>query len=70
MSRIVVLGAGAWGTSIALSLHRRGGHHVTLWSHSAEEAKQITDAGENKLFLPGFPLPEGLAVTAYNTAMT
>jgi len=70
MSRIVVLGAGAWGTSIALSLHRRGGHHVTLWSHSAEEAKQITDAGENKLFLPGFPLPEGLAVTADNTPIT
>jgi glycerol-3-phosphate dehydrogenase (NAD(P)+) len=30
MSRIVVLGSGAWGTAIALSLHRRGGHHVTL----------------------------------------
>jgi glycerol-3-phosphate dehydrogenase (NAD(P)+) len=66
MSRIVVLGAGAWGTSIALSLHRKGGHQVTLWSHSAEEAQQIAGAGENKLFLPGFPLPDGLAVTADN----
>lgn len=64
MSRIVVLGAGAWGTAIALSLHRRGGHRVTLWSHSVEEAREIADAGENILFLPGFPLPADLVVTA------
>lgn len=70
MSRIVVLGSGAWGTAIALSLHRRRGHEVTLWSHSVEEAHQIADAGENKLFLPGFPLPAGLAVTADTTPIT
>jgi glycerol-3-phosphate dehydrogenase (NAD(P)+) len=64
MSRITVLGAGAWGTAIALSLHRRGGHAITLWSHSADEAKQIEAARENTLFLPGFPLPAGLTVTA------
>jgi glycerol-3-phosphate dehydrogenase (NAD(P)+) len=64
MSRIVVLGAGAWGTAIALSLHRRRGHEVTIWSHNLDEAKQIADARENTLFLPGFPLPDGLAVTA------
>ena len=64
MSRIVVLGAGAWGTAIALSLYRRGGHFVTLWSHSETEAQQIADAGENKMFLPGFPLPPDLIVTA------
>jgi glycerol-3-phosphate dehydrogenase (NAD(P)+) len=64
MSRIVVLGSGAWGTAIALSLHRRGGNHVTLWSHSSDEARQIIDAQENKLFLPGFPLPLELKVTA------
>jgi len=64
MSRIVVLGAGAWGTAIALSLHRRGGHHITLWSHSADEAHQINHARENILFLPGFPLPAEITVTA------
>ena len=69
MSRIVVLGSGAWGTAIALSLHRRGGHEVTLWSHSVEEAQQIVDPGENKLFLPGFPLPAGITVTADNAAV-
>ena len=63
MSRIAVLGAGAWGTAIALSLHRRGGHQITLWSHSEEEAWQIASASENLLFLPGFPLPDEVRVT-------
>jgi glycerol-3-phosphate dehydrogenase (NAD(P)+) len=63
MSRIVVLGSGAWGTAIALSLQQRGGHRVTLWAHSKEEARQIVEAGENTLFLPGFPIPRQIAVT-------
>ena len=46
MKVAAVLGAGAWGTAIALSLHRRGGHFVTLWSHSETEAQQIADAGD------------------------
>lgn len=64
MNRIVVLGSGAWGTAIALSLARRGGHEVTLWSHSDEVARQIAAARENKLFLPGFCLPADIVVTA------
>lgn len=70
MSRIVVLGSGAWGTAIALSLVRRGGHQVTLWSHSAEEAAKIDAARENVLFLPGFALPAELAVTAETSVVT
>jgi glycerol-3-phosphate dehydrogenase (NAD(P)+) len=69
MSRIAILGSGAWGTAIALSLSRRGGHHITLWSHSVEEARQIVENGENTLFLPGFPLPSDIAVTARETAV-
>jgi glycerol-3-phosphate dehydrogenase (NAD(P)+) len=68
MSRILVLGSGAWGTAIALSLHRRGGHDITLWAHSPEAAQEIVDAGENTLFLPGFPLPEAVAITGDNAA--
>ena len=63
MSRIFVIGSGAWGTAIALSLHRRGGHEVTLWAHSPEAAQEIVDAGENLLFLPGFSIPKDLAIT-------
>jgi glycerol-3-phosphate dehydrogenase (NAD(P)+) len=63
MSRIVVLGSGAWGTAIALTLHRRGGHQITLWAHSPKFAQEILDAGENTLFLPGFPIPPEITVT-------
>jgi glycerol-3-phosphate dehydrogenase (NAD(P)+) len=64
MSRIVVLGSGAWGTAIALTLSRRGGHEVTLWAHSADEARTIDSARDNTLFLPGIPLPSDLGITA------
>jgi glycerol-3-phosphate dehydrogenase (NAD(P)+) len=63
MSRIVVLGSGAWGTAIMLALHRRGGHQISLWAHSEEFAQEIVAAGENKQFLPGFAIPAGVAVT-------
>ena len=69
MSRIIVLGSGAWGTAIALSLHRRGGHRLSLWAHSPEFAAEIIADGENKLFLPGFPLPREIAVTGDNATV-
>jgi glycerol-3-phosphate dehydrogenase (NAD(P)+) len=63
MSRIAVLGSGAWGTAIALTLDRRGGHDVVLWAHSEEFAEQINAVGENAQFLPGFKLPRAITVT-------
>lgn len=60
--RIVVLGAGAWGTAIALSLARNG-RQVALWAFTPELARQIDEPRENRQFLPGFPLPEAVAVT-------
>jgi glycerol-3-phosphate dehydrogenase (NAD(P)+) len=64
MSRIAILGAGAWGTALALSLARRGGHQLCLWSHSTALAEQLADAGENLPYLPGFTLPADIDVTA------
>jgi glycerol-3-phosphate dehydrogenase (NAD(P)+) len=64
MSRIAILGAGAWGTALALSLARRGGHELCLWSHSPALAEQLADAGENLPYLPGFTLPAGVDVTS------
>jgi glycerol-3-phosphate dehydrogenase (NAD(P)+) len=64
MSRIAILGAGAWGTALALSLARRGGHQLCLWSHSATLAEQLAEAGENLPYLPGFTLPADIDVTA------
>jgi glycerol-3-phosphate dehydrogenase (NAD(P)+) len=70
MSRIAVLGSGAWGTAIALSLYRRGGHQVALWAHTPELARQIAGAQENTQFLPGIPLPGDLIVTSDSAAIT
>ena len=69
MSRVVILGCGAWGTAIALSLHRRGGHEIALWAHSPELAHQINDAGENTQFLPGFPIPSAINITGDTAAI-
>ncbi len=64
MSRIAVLGSGAWGTALAISLARRGGHEVVLWSHSPLLAEQLTDVGENLPYLPGFTLPADIYITS------
>ncbi len=64
MSNIAVMGGGAWGTALALNLAQRGGHSITLWTHSAVVAATIRSTGENSAFLPGFPLPPTIAVTS------
>ena len=66
--RIVVLGAGAWGTALALSLARNG-RQVSLWAFTPDLAKEIDDARENVRFLPGFTLPEQIVVTGDDQAV-
>ena len=63
MSRIAVLGAGAWGTALAVSLARRGGHELCLWAHSPAHAEELADTGENLRYLPGFILPVDVEIT-------
>jgi len=64
LSRITILGAGAWGTALAISLARRGGHQITLWSHSPQLAEQLNETNENLPYLPGFTIPFDVNVTA------
>ena len=68
MSRITVLGSGAWGTAIALSLSARGGHEVTLWSHRAEQTETLARRRENVRFLPGRPFPQELIINGDDAA--
>ena len=63
MSRIAVIGAGAWGTALTVSLARRGGHRLSLWAHSPDHARQLADTGENTRYLPGFILPADVQIT-------
>ena len=64
MSRIAVIGAGSWGTAIAIVLARRGGHSITLWSHTESVAASIATTRENKSYLPGIQVPESILVTS------
>jgi glycerol-3-phosphate dehydrogenase (NAD(P)+) len=62
MSRIAVMGSGAWGTAIAISLARRGGHRIALWSFEKDVAATMRERRENTAFLPGFLLPEAISI--------
>ncbi len=64
MSRIAVVGAGAWGTALAISLARRGGHSIVLWSYLPELTEQIRETGINEPFLPGYVVPMDVEVTS------
>jgi Glycerol-3-phosphate dehydrogenase len=61
-NRIGVIGAGAWGTSLALTA-ARAGCQVTLWAREPDVADAITESGENSIFLPGIALPESITGT-------
>ena len=63
MSLIAIMGAGAWGTALALNLAQREGHSVTLWAHNPDIAEAIRDHHENTTFLPGFPVPASIIAT-------
>lgn len=58
---IGILGAGSWGTALAILL-ARSGRAVRLWSAFAEELKPLSAERENRRYLPGFRLPETLRV--------
>ena len=61
MSKVSVIGAGSWGTALAILLEKNG-HQVTLWSHREEEAKELAKSREHKSKLPGVEIPEGLEI--------
>ena len=63
MSRIGVIGTGSWGTALALVLAKRGGHSITMWSHTPVVAEAIRQRHENSIYLPGLFIPDCVAVT-------
>lgn len=62
-ARIAVLGAGSWGTALALQLTRIG-HTVSLWTHSPAQADAMVSSGRNEAYLPGIDLPDALQVSS------
>ena len=65
MSRIAIIGSGAWGTALAISLtQQRGSHSIALWSHTAAVAEAIAQHRENHTYLPGHVVPGAVTPTA------
>jgi glycerol-3-phosphate dehydrogenase (NAD(P)+) len=62
--RIGVLGAGSWGTALAVHFAAVGGHQVTLWARHKELAAQMASQRLNADYLPGVTLPERLHPTS------
>jgi glycerol-3-phosphate dehydrogenase (NAD(P)+) len=61
-SRMAVIGAGAWGTALALTA-KLAGRDTILWAREPDVVASIKDAHENKRFLPGVTLPREFSVT-------
>ncbi|WP_435627500.1 NAD(P)H-dependent glycerol-3-phosphate dehydrogenase [Candidatus Ferrigenium straubiae] len=59
---ITVIGAGAWGTALAISLAAH--HRVTLWSIDADHVEAMRATRLNQRFLPDIPLPENIDLSA------
>ena len=58
--KIVVFGAGAWGT--ALAVHAAKQHSVALWARSAEDCATLQNERCNQKYLPGRSLPDSLQI--------
>lgn len=62
MSTVAIFGAGSWGTTLAVHL-ANAGHEVRLWGHNTSELAQLDRDRENRKFLAGIRLPDGVKVT-------
>ncbi|HEA46926.1 MAG TPA: NAD(P)H-dependent glycerol-3-phosphate dehydrogenase [bacterium] len=63
MKRIAVLGAGSWGTTLAILLTKKG-HGVSLWEYLKEQAERLDRERENRHFLPGVPIPKEIFISS------
>ena len=58
-----ILGAGGWGTALAVLWAKRG-NAITLWGNNAERTAHLRESRENREYLPGLKIPESIAVTS------
>ncbi len=60
--KTTVLGAGSWGTTLALVLLENG-HEVKLWTYKSDQAELMRSTRQNPAFVPGVKLPDELVIT-------
>lgn len=67
--KIAILGAGAWGTALAIAFAPK--HDVVIWAREPEVAADLSDLRENRRFFPGYRLPESVRVaTDFSEALS
>ena len=60
--KVSVLGAGSWGTALAIILANNG-HQVIMWEYNKQYVKNLKKHYENKVFLPGIKIPSEIEIT-------
>jgi len=64
VKKIAIIGAGSWGTALAIALGRsRERHRLSLWVHSADVLTGLCSSRENSIYLPGMRIPNETQVT-------
>ncbi len=63
MANVGIIGAGSWGTALAILLHSNG-HKVTVWSYNDKEVLELREKREHVSKLPGVKLPEDMLFTS------
>jgi len=58
---LVILGAGSYGTALAIALSRTG-NRIVLWGHKPDHLDELKKDRENKRFLPNIPFPPSLMI--------
>ncbi len=66
LRRVAIIGAGSWGTSLAIAL-ARGGAEVELGCRTADQARELAAERENRRYLPGVRLPDAIRVARAGT---
>jgi glycerol-3-phosphate dehydrogenase (NAD(P)+) len=62
--KIAIIGAGSWGTALAIALCRsRAQHRISLWAYEREVVDSLRERRVNEIFLPGFEVPREVEVT-------
>ncbi|MGH9601738.1 MAG: NAD(P)H-dependent glycerol-3-phosphate dehydrogenase [Terriglobales bacterium] len=64
MSPVAIVGAGAWGTALAIARARKDGSEVRLWAFETEVCDSINQRHVNEPYLPGMPIPESVRATS------
>ncbi len=63
INRVAVIGAGAWGTALAMTA-ARAGQKVTLWARNGDVASRLNREHENKIYLPGISIDPTISATS------